>query len=38
MVAGGQRYTYTGDCARISPLFNDAFEIGGMGKWSGVSP
>jgi serine/threonine-protein kinase len=38
MVAGGQRYTYTGDCARTSPLFNDAFEIGGMGKWSAASP
>ncbi len=38
MVAGGQRYTYTGDCARTSPLFNDAFELGGTSKWGGVSP
>ena len=38
MVAGGQRYTYTGDCARTSPLFNDAFEIGGVGKWAGATP
>jgi hypothetical protein len=38
MVAGGQRYNYTGDCARTSPLFNDAFEIGGVGKWGGVTP
>ena len=38
MVAGGQRYNYTGDCARTSPLFNDAFELGGTGKWGGVTP
>jgi serine/threonine-protein kinase len=38
MVAGGQRYSYTGDCARTSPLFNDAFELGGTSKWSAATP
>ena len=38
MVAGGQRYTYTGDCARTTPLFNDAFELGGTSKWSAAVP
>ena len=38
MVAGGQRYNYTGDCARTSPLFNDAFELGATSKWSAAVP
>jgi hypothetical protein len=38
MVSGGQRYTYTGDCARTTPLFNDAFELGGTSKWSAAAP
>jgi len=38
MVMGGDRYNYTGDCARTTPLFNDAFELGGLAKWSGAVP
>jgi serine/threonine-protein kinase len=38
MIAGGDRYTWTGDCARTTPLFNDAFETGGTAKWSGKVP
>jgi len=38
MVAAGDRYNYTGDCVRSSPLFNDGWEVGGMGKWSGKTP
>lgn len=38
MVAGGDRYNYTGDCARTTPLFNDGLEVGGLGKWSGATP
>jgi hypothetical protein len=33
MVAAGNRYAYTGDCARTTPLFNDGFEIGSPNKW-----
>jgi hypothetical protein len=38
MVAGGDRYNYTGDCERTTPLFNDGFELGGRSKWSGTVP
>lgn len=38
MVAAGERYAFTGDCARTTPLFNDAFELGGVSKWSGATP
>lgn len=38
MVAGGDRYDYTGDCVRTTPLFNDGFELGGRSKWSGTIP
>jgi hypothetical protein len=38
MVAGYERFNYTGDCARIFPLFNDGFELGGTSKWSGAVP
>lgn len=34
MVAAGNRYAYTGDCVRTTPLFNDGFELGSPGKWS----
>jgi serine/threonine-protein kinase len=33
MVSGGQRFTYTGDCVRTSPIFYDGFELGGWSKW-----
>jgi serine/threonine-protein kinase len=38
MVAGGDRYSYTGDCERTTPLFNDGFELGGRSKWSASVP
>jgi hypothetical protein len=38
MVAAGDRYDYTGDCARTSPLFNDGLELGNWSKWSGRTP
>lgn len=38
MVAGGDRYDYTGDCARTTPLFNDGFELGGLSKWIASVP
>jgi len=38
MVAAGDRFNYTGDCARTTPLFNDGFELGGMSKWGGKVP
>jgi hypothetical protein len=38
MVAAGDRFNYTGDCARTSPLFNDAFELGGLAKWGSAVP
>ncbi|HKI00546.1 MAG TPA: hypothetical protein VKK31_01065 [Thermoanaerobaculia bacterium] len=38
MVAAGQRYDYTGDCARTTPLFNDGMELGNWSKWSGRTP
>lgn len=38
MVAGGDRFNYTGDCVRTAPLFNDGFELGGTAKWSGRVP
>jgi serine/threonine-protein kinase len=38
MIAAGDRYTWTGDCVRTTPLFNDAFETGGTAKWSGLVP
>jgi hypothetical protein len=33
MVNAGERFNYTGDCARNTPLFYDGFELGGAGKW-----
>jgi serine/threonine-protein kinase len=38
MVAGGQRFTYTGDCARISPIFFDSFELSNTSKWAAKVP
>lgn len=38
MIAAGQRYNYTGDCARTSPVFNDGFELSNLSKWSGWTP
>ncbi len=38
MIAAGDRYTWNGDCARESPLFNDGFEIAIADKWSGQAP
>ena len=38
MIAAGDRYTFTGDCARTTPLFNDGLELGGLAKWSGSTP
>ena len=38
MVAGGDRFDYTGDCVRTAPLFNDGFELGGTTKWSAKVP
>ncbi|HEX4959348.1 MAG TPA: hypothetical protein VF173_00820 [Thermoanaerobaculia bacterium] len=38
MVQGGDRFNFTGDCARTTPLFNDGFELGGLSKWSGRVP
>jgi hypothetical protein len=38
MVMGGDRFNYTGDCARTTPLFYDGFELGGFAKWSGAVP
>jgi len=39
MVAGGERYNYTGDCTRNSPLFYDGFELGGWStKWGPATP
>jgi hypothetical protein len=38
MVSGGDRFNYTGDCARTAPLFYDGFELGGLSKWSGTAP
>lgn len=38
MVTGGERFTYTGDCVRISPLFFDGFELGNPSKWSATVP
>ena len=38
MVAAGPRYAYTGDCARIFPVFNDGFEANWASKWSGRTP
>jgi serine/threonine-protein kinase len=38
MVDGGTRYTWTGDCARTYPVFNDGFEVPILPKWNGKSP
>ncbi len=38
MVSGGERFSYTGDCERISPLFFDGFELGNSSKWSATVP
>ena len=38
MIAAGQRYNYTGDCARTFPVFNDGFELSSLAKWSGWTP
>ena len=38
MIAAGDRYTYAGNCARTTPLFNDGLELGGLAKWSGSTP
>ncbi len=38
MVAGGQRYLYTGDCVRTSPIFVDGFELGDLSKWDSAVP
>jgi hypothetical protein len=38
MVAAGDRYTFTGDCVRTTPLFLDGLELGSLAKWSGVVP
>jgi len=40
MVAVGTRYTYTGNCVRSTPLFNDGFEVASpfTTKWTGKAP
>lgn len=38
MVNGGTRYTWTGDCARTYPVFNDGFELPILSKWSSKTP
>jgi hypothetical protein len=38
MVAAGDRFNYTGDCVRTTPLFNDGLELGTLAKWSGQTP
>lgn len=38
MIDHGQRFTYTGDCERISPVFFDGFELGNTSKWSAKVP
>jgi serine/threonine-protein kinase len=38
MVDAGERFDYTGDCVRISPIFYDGFELGGVSKWSAAVP
>jgi serine/threonine-protein kinase len=38
MMAAGDRFDYTGDCVRTSPLFNDGLELGTLAKWSGRTP
>jgi hypothetical protein len=38
MVAAGDRYTFTGDCVRTTPLFYDGLELGSLAKWSGSVP
>jgi hypothetical protein len=38
MIAAGDRYTYAGNCARATPLFNDGLELGSLAKWSGSTP
>jgi serine/threonine-protein kinase len=38
MLAAGDRFNYTGDCARTSPLFNDGLELGTLAKWSSQTP
>jgi serine/threonine-protein kinase len=38
MIAAGDRYTFTGDCVRTTPLFNDGLELGNLAKWSGSTP
>ena len=32
------RYTWTGDCARTYPVFNDGFEVPILPKWSAKTP
>jgi hypothetical protein len=34
MVAAGDRFTFAGNCARTSPLFNDGLELGDLSKWT----
>ncbi|HRC86774.1 MAG TPA: hypothetical protein PK413_14295 [Thermoanaerobaculia bacterium] len=38
MVAGGSRIPYTGDCARVDPVFVDGFEVGDLSKWGATFP
>ncbi len=38
MIAAGDRYTFTGDCVRTQPLFNDGLELGTLAKWGGSTP
>jgi hypothetical protein len=38
MVAAGDRFDYTGDCVRTTPLFNDGLELGTLAKWNGRTP
>lgn len=38
MIAAGNRYTWTGDCARTYPVFNDGFEVPILPKWSAKTP
>jgi serine/threonine-protein kinase len=38
MVAGGDRFSFAGNCTRATPLFNDGWELGDPSKWSGSTP
>jgi hypothetical protein len=38
MIEAGLRIPYTGDCARIDPVFLDGFELGDVSKWGSVVP